>query len=88
MYVKLLMPTGEIDIVVGRPLTDSPWETVMHQGRRILLETNAEIVAKKMHYRGNQAKGRDLFDLCAVADLDPAAIELASPFFARHGHAY
>lgn len=87
-YVKLLMPAGEIDIVVGTPLTDSPWEVVMHRGRRILVETNAEIVAKKMHYRGNQAKARDLFDLCAVADLDPTAIEQAAPFFARHGHAF
>jgi hypothetical protein len=87
-YVKLLMPTGEIDIVVGEPLTDTPWEVVAHHGRRILVETNAEIVAKKMYHRGNQAKARDLFDLCAVADLDPAAIEQAAPFFKRHGDAF
>ncbi len=87
-YVKLLMPTGEIDIVVGQPLTDQPWEVVAHRGRRILLETNAEILAKKMYHRGNQAKARDLFDLCAVADLDPAAIEQAAPFFKRHGDAF
>jgi hypothetical protein len=87
-YVKLLMPAGEIDIVVGRPLTLQPWEVVSHHGRRILVETNAEIIAKKMHHRGDQAKARDLFDLCAVADLDPAAIEQAAPFFARHGEAF
>jgi hypothetical protein len=87
-YVKLLMPTGEIDIVVGQPLTDEPWEVVAHGGRRILVETSAEIVAKKMHHRGDQAKARDLFDLCTVADLDPAAIDSASPFFARHGEAF
>lgn len=87
-YVKLLMPTGEIDIVVDEPLTDQPWEVVAHRGRQLLLETNAEIVAKKMYHRGNQAKARDLFDLCAVADLDPAAIERAAPFFTRHGDAF
>ena len=87
-YVKLLMPTGEIDIVVGRPLTQEPWEVVPHEGRRILVETNAEIIAKKMHHRGHQAKARDLFDLCAVADLDPAAIEQAAPFFMRHGETF
>jgi hypothetical protein len=87
-FVKLLMPTGEIDVVVGTPLTRQPWEVVAYKGRRILVETNAEIVAKKMHHRGNQAKARDIFDLCAVADLDPAAIEQAAPFFARHGHAF
>lgn len=87
-YVKLLMPTGEIDIVVGEPLTRQPWEWVAHQGREIRMETNAEIVAKKLHYRGNQAKARDLFDLCAVADHDPGAIEQAAPFFAKHGAAF
>ena len=87
-YVKLLLPAGEIEIVVGHPLTGEPWEVVEHRGRRILVETNAEILAKKMHHRGNQAKARDLFDLCAVADLDPAAIDLAAPFFTRHGDAF
>lgn len=87
-YVKLLLPTGEIDVVVGEPLTDEPWEVVQHQGRTLLVETNAEIVAKKMYHRGDQAKARDLFDLCTVADLDPAAIDHAAPFFARHGDAF
>jgi hypothetical protein len=83
-----LLPTGEIDIVVGQPLTDGAWEPVMHEGRLIRVETNAEIIAKKMHWRGQQAKARDLFDLCAVADKDPAAIEQAAPFFARYGDAF
>ncbi len=87
-YVKLLLPAGEIDIVVGTPLTDQPWEVVAHRGRQILVETNAEIVAKKMYHRGDQAKARDLFDLCAIADLDPASIEIAAPFFARYGDAF
>lgn len=87
-YVKLLLPAGEIDIVVGEPLTADPWEEVAYRGRRILVETNGEIVAKKMHHRGNQAKARDLFDLCAVADLDPEALVQAMPFFARHGDAF
>jgi hypothetical protein len=87
-YVKLLLPSGEIDIVVGAPLTQQPWEVVTHGRRQILVETNAEIIAKKMYCRGDQAKARDLFDLCAVADLDPAAIEQAAPFFARQGAAF
>ena len=87
-YVKLLMPAGEIDIVVGQPLTDVPWEIVAYRGRQIRVETNAEILAKKMYHRGDQAKARDLFDLCTVADLDPVSIEQASPFFIRHGAAF
>jgi len=87
-FVKLLLPTGEIDVVVGEPLTERPWEVVAHRGRRILVETNAEILAKKMYHRGHQAKARDLFDLCTVADLDPAAIEVAAPFFKRYGDTF
>ena len=87
-YVKLMLPKGEIDIVVGEPLPDSAWEIVPHQGREIRFETNAEIIAKKMHDRGDQAKARDLFDLCAVAEMDPAAIDRAAPFFERHGREF
>jgi predicted nucleotidyltransferase component of viral defense system len=87
-FVKLMMSTGEIDIVVGEPLTDHPWETVPYRGRQIRIETNAEIVAKKMFYRGDQGKARDLLDLCAVAENDPAAIDKAAPFFDRHGRAF
>lgn len=84
-YVKLLMPTGEIDIVVCESLTNQPWEMVAHRGRQIRVETNAEILAKKMYHRGNLAKARDLFDLCAVADLDPVSVEQAAPFLTRYG---
>lgn len=52
------------------------------------METNAEIIAKKMYHRGHQAKARDLFDLRTVADLDPAAIEHAAPFFTKYGDAF
>lgn len=87
-YVKLLLPTGEIDVVVGEPLTEQPWEIAEYRGRRIYVETNAEIIAKKLYHRGNRATARDLFDLCTVADLDPAAIAVAAPFFARHGDTF
>jgi len=87
-YTKLFLPNGEIDIVVGTPLTAAPWDAVTYLGRTILVESCAEIIAKKMHHRGHQAKARDLFDLCAVAELEPAAIELARPYFARHGNTF
>lgn len=87
-YTKLFFPEGEIDFVVGTPLTDSPWDLVQHNGRNIRVESCAEIIAKKMHYRGNLAKARDLFDLCAVYELEPSAIEIARPFMHRHRDAF
>ncbi|MFN4351540.1 MAG: nucleotidyl transferase AbiEii/AbiGii toxin family protein [Hylemonella sp.] len=87
-FIKLYLPQGEIDIVVGTALTAQPYEVVKHAGREIKVECSAEIIAKKMWFRGDQAKARDLFDLCAVAVLEPAAITEARPFCVRHGAAF
>lgn len=87
-FLKFFLPDGEIDIVVGTSLTEQPFEVAQYAGREIRFETNAEIIAKKMWHRGDQGKARDLFDLCAVATADPAAIAKAFPFFARHGSAF
>jgi hypothetical protein len=85
IFVKLYLPQGEIDVVVGTPLTNNSFEVVEHEGRTLQVETNAEIVAKKLFHRGYTAKARDLFDLCAVAHLEPEAIPPAAPFMIRHG---
>jgi predicted nucleotidyltransferase component of viral defense system len=59
-----------------------------YQGRMIRVETSAEILAKKMWHRGHRAKGRDLFDLCAVAAAEPEQLRMAEPFMVRHGAAF
>lgn len=87
-YIKLFLPEGEIDVVVGASLTDIPHETINYQGRAIRVETSAEIIAKKMWHRGYRAKGRDLFDLCAVAAAEPEQLRMAEPFMVRHGAAF
>lgn len=87
-FIKFYLPQGEIDIVVGTALTAQPYEAVQHAGREIKVERSAEIIAKKMWFRGDQAKARDLFDLCAVADMEPMALRDAAPFFKRHGAAF
>jgi hypothetical protein len=87
-FTKLLLADGEIDFVVGTPLTQEPWDEVTFRDRLIRVETCAEILAKKMHFRGPAAKARDLFDLCAVADLEPDAIPLAMPFMRGNAGAF
>lgn len=87
-FIKLYLPPGEIDIVVGASLTHAPFDLVPYQGREIRVETSAEIVAKKFHHRGDRATARDLYDLCAVATLEPQAIPVALPFMKRHGQAF
>jgi predicted nucleotidyltransferase component of viral defense system len=78
-YIKLFLPEGESDVVVGTPLTQIPFGTIDYQGRMIREETSAEIIAKKMWHRGHRARGRDLFDLCAVAAAEPTQFRMAAP---------
>jgi hypothetical protein len=87
-FIKLYLPNGEIDIVAGGGLTDAPFDFVEYQGRSIRVETSAEIIAKKIWHRGDRAKGRDLFDLCAVADAEPEQIQSAAPYMIRHGASF
>jgi len=84
-FIKFFLREGEIDVVVGSSLTDDPYEVVEYRGRTIRVETSAEIIAKKMWHRGDRAKARDLYDLCAVATAEPAQLKLAEPFMVRHG---
>jgi hypothetical protein len=67
-YVKLFMPQGEIDFVAASTLTVNPFQEHVVLGRRIILETPVEIVAKKIWHRGNRATPRDLLDLALVID--------------------
>ncbi len=87
-YIKLYLPHGEIDVVAGGPLTDASFEAVDFEGLSLRVETCAEVIAKKFWHRGHRAKARDLFDLCAVADADPGAIERARPWMGKHADAF
>jgi predicted nucleotidyltransferase component of viral defense system len=87
-FIKLQFAAGEIDVVVGAPLTEPNFEIVDYEGRPVRVETSAEIIAKKMWHRGDQAKARDLFDLCAVATFEPEAIEVALAHMERYAAAF
>jgi predicted nucleotidyltransferase component of viral defense system len=67
------------------PTPEQPFDLVSHAGQEIKVETCAEIIAKKMWHRGDRARARDLYDLCAVAEAEPEAIDQAAPFLAKHG---
>ena len=42
------------------------------------METPAEIIAKKIHYRGSQFSVRDIFDIAAVSEFAPDALSSVS----------
>ena len=83
-YVKLVRPEGEIDFVASTNLTAVPFETWALQRRPVRVETAAEIIAKKLWYRGDQASARDLFDLSLVIEREPEALLAAAEFLVRH----
>ncbi len=68
---------GEIDFIVGAPLTNPGSRQQMVIGRHVALETVAEIVAKKVHFRGRSIRPRDVFDIAAAARGHAAEMKAA-----------
>ena len=66
-------PQVELVMVAPASASATAMETVL--GRRIQVDTTAEIIAKKVWHRGRHFTARDLFDLALVAAKEPAAIE-------------
>lgn len=83
-FVKLFLPEGEIDFVASSTLTENPFEEHEVLGRKILLETPTEIVAKKLWYRGDRATPRDLLDLALVIEHHYSEILGHSEVFAKN----
>jgi len=83
--VKLYFPEGEIDFIASAPLTEKPFVTETVLGRRVRVETTAEIIAKKVWHRGREFTARDIFDLACVATSEPRAIESIRPILRERG---
>lgn len=83
-YLKLVFPEGEIDFVACGWLTEDPWESSRIEGRDVRLERTAEIIGKKLWFRADRFKARDLFDLSIATIREPAALDgLGSVMAAR-----
>lgn len=65
-FLKLKYPEGEIDFVLAPFLTSNPWELKNVAGKCIRVETPVEIVIKKLFYRAELLKIRDVFDVAIV----------------------
>jgi hypothetical protein len=72
--VKLLLPDGDVDFIVAAPvIPDAPTETMGIGGRDVVLEATSEILAKKLLYRADGFKGRDVFDMSTALAMDRAS---------------
>lgn len=81
--VKLYFPEGEIDFIASAPLTARPSVAERILGRKVRVETTAEIMAKKAWHRGKEFTARDYFDLALVATRDPDSIEAIRPILRK-----
>jgi len=74
-FLKLNLPEGEIDFIVRGSLLGLPDETSTET--TLPLEPVAEVLAKKLFYRGAALTPRDLFDWWAVEILKPELVQKA-----------
>jgi hypothetical protein len=78
-FLKLTFAEGEIDFVAAGNLTTNPAVREVVRGYAMLVETSAEIVAKKIWYRGAQFTARDIFDLSMFLEFEPDSAEVIWP---------
>jgi hypothetical protein len=79
-YLKLTFTEGEIDFVAAGNITTNPAMHETIRGYRMLVETSAEIVAKKVWFRGSQFTARDIFDLSMFVEMELNGVEEIRPF--------
>ena len=76
--LKLLLPDGDVDFIVAAPvIPDAPCEAMVYEGRTVMLDASSEILAKKLLYRADAFKSRDVFDMSAALALDRPSVVAA-----------
>ena len=73
-YLKLIREEGEIDFILASNITENFFFVYNFKGTQINVETPAEIIAKKIRYRGPTFTIRDIFDFAAAVHHDPHLI--------------
>ena len=75
---------GEIDFICAGHLLDTPFRRTLVEEHAVDLETPAEIIAKKVFFRGARMQPRDMFDLAAVAERCGADYTVAALLACGH----
>lgn len=78
--VKIVTEYGDIDFVAAADVTEVVPETMLVQGRETRVQAPAEILAKRIQYRGYQFAHRDIFDLAMLMEQDAKEVEVAISF--------
>ncbi len=83
LFTRLVFAEGEIDFIAAGPLTKLPWVSQRILGRDVLVETPAEILAKKIRYRAEEFKARDILDVAMTLRQLPGVSGEISPWLAQ-----
>lgn len=65
-FLKLKYPEGEVDFILAPFLTRNPWTLIELEGLKVRVETPEEIIIKKLFYRAETLRARDVVDTAAV----------------------
>lgn len=66
LFKRYILEEGKIDFIKGVPVTNIAPEILRHNNRSIFTDHPVEIVAKKIFYRCDEFKARDIFDQAVV----------------------
>lgn len=78
-FTKFPVGNQEIDIIIAAPVARIPPLQCLAVGPHVVaVEHPVEVLAKKILYRGAEARARDLFDLAAVRCREPTWLESAA----------
>lgn len=81
-FTRLYFPEGEIDFISAPAVTPLKPSLQKFDDTYAYVENPVEIVAKKMIYRADQFKARDIFDLAVVYDRRKADFLKIAPLIA------
>ena len=65
-FTKIQFPEGEVDFIVSQQLTSHCPALEKVCGQEIFVDNPVEIIAKKIFFRADDFKARDVFDLAVV----------------------
>lgn len=84
--LRICLPEGQVAFIAHGLTTLHPVRRELIRGRSILVESSAEILARKLWFRAASLPARDLFDFAAVAAFEPEALrELGGVLRVRRG---
>ena len=76
-YLELEHEQGAIDFILAARQTSLPPWFYTFKDREIPVDEPAEILAKKLKYRGSMFMPRDIFDVLAIHRFDPSMVKVA-----------